>query len=109
MRRITYPGLLVLAAVASASAADDSDDKHYLSHGPLRSGEYYWVPSDSPDSEYDSELQDQAIDALVKCRELQEEEFGDRMVLITTADENVRRCMLGRGWTRKWTAPLVIL
>ena len=109
MRKITYPGLLILAAVSSISAADDSDDTHYLSHGPLRSSDYYWVPSDSPDSEYDSELQDKAIDALVKCRELQEGEFGDRMVLITTAEENIRLCMLGRGWERRWTAPIVIL
>ncbi len=108
MRKITYPGLLMLAAVAGTSAANDSDATHYLSYGALRSSEYHWVPSDSPDSEYDSELQDKAIDALVDCRELQEEEFGDRTVLITTAEENIRRCMLGRGWIRKWTVPVVI-
>jgi len=98
MRKITYLGLMILAVVANSATADDADDAHYVSHGPLRSDQYYWVRSDSVDSEYDSELQDQAIDDLVFCRGLQEEEFGDRKVMNPTAEHNVRICMIKRLW-----------
>jgi len=86
----------------------ESEESHHLSYGPLRSENYYWVPSDSPDAEYDSELQNNAIRHLEECRKIQDEKYGDRLVLLTTAEEDIRVCMLERGWSRKWTVPLVI-
>ena len=88
--------------------AGESEESHHLSYGPLRSENYFWVPSNRPDAEHHSELQNSAIRHLVECRKIQDEKYGDRLVLLSTAEEDIRVCMLERGWSRKWTVPLVI-
>ena len=101
---LTTAAILVARSVAEA----DDDDTHYLSHGPIRSDKYYWVPSDNPDADYNSKSQDQAIQHLEECRAEQDEEIGDRLVPLATAEEVVRVCMLEHGWTRRWTESFVI-
>ena len=98
---------LLLAGAIGVKAADD-EDTDQLSFGPLRSDEYYWVPADDADAEYDSKAQDRAIQHLQECRAKQDAKFGDEVILLSDAEEDIRKCMLEHGWTRKWTAGGVI-
>ena len=97
---------------ANLGIASESDVEHHLSFGPLRSDEYYWVPSEAPYAEHDSDIQDKAIKRLKVCRAFQgikhEIEDVDRMPILSEAEEEVRKCMLKDGLTRKWTKPRVI-
>lgn len=103
--------VLVIASFIAANLvnASESDVEHHLSIGPLRSDEYYWVPTEAPYAEYDSNIQDKAIKHLEACRLFQKIKHADRMLILSEAEEEIRICMRRNGLTRRWTKPHVII
>ncbi len=111
--RRTWIASLVLAiaflTVANLGNASESDVEHHLSFGPLSSDQYYWVLAETPNAEYNSNIQGKAIKRLEVCRVFQNMKHGDRMLTLSKAEEEIRKCMLKDGLTRRWTKPQVII
>lgn len=100
--------LTTVLAAANLGIASDSHDEHHLSFGPLTSDQYYWVRAETPNAEYDSDIQEKAIKRLEICRVFQKMKHGDRMLMLSEAEEEIRMCMLKDGLRRHWTKPLVV-